>query len=121
MGGGAAWAERRMKAGLETNPLAPPGTRPELVGLSCRWNPISARNGEIVSIIAVPAEGASEEAFRALIADVVALAASQTRGGRPLDVEGLELGISRASLDMEARAAVPPGRRWRSSVSTKNR
>lgn len=112
-GGGAAWAERRMKAGLETNPMAPPGTRPQLVGLSCRWNPISARNGEIVSIIAVPAEGASEDAFRALIADVVALAARQKRGGRPVEVEGLELGISRASLDMEARAAVPPGRRWR--------
>jgi hypothetical protein len=93
--------------------MAPPGTRPELVGLSCRWNPISARNGEIVSIIAVPAEGASEDAFRALIADVVALAARQKRGGRPVEVDGLELGISRASLDMEARAAVPPGRRWR--------
>lgn len=112
-GGGAAWAERRMKAGLDANPTAPPGTRPDLVGLSCRWNPIAARHGEIVSIIAVPAEGASEAAFRALIADVVALAAREVRGGRPIEVEGLHLGISRASLDMEARAAVPRGRRFR--------
>lgn len=112
-GGGAAWAEQRMKVGLEANPMAPPGTRPELTGLSCRWNPISARHGEIVSIIAVPAEGASEEAFRALIVDVVALAARQERGGRPVEVEGLQLGISIASIDMEARAAVPRGRRWR--------
>ena len=112
-GGGAAWAERRMKEGLETNPLGPPGTRPNLVGLSCRWNPIAARHGEIVSIIAVPVDGASEDEFRALIADVVAIASRQQGEGHPVEVESLHLGLNAVSLDAEARAAVPRGRRFR--------
>lgn len=112
-GGGAAWAEQRMKDGLVANPMAPPGTRPNLVGLSCRWNPISTRHGEIVSIIAVPVAGASEEDFRALISDVVAIASRQEGEGHPVEVEGLQLGLSLVSLDAEARAAVPKGRRFR--------
>lgn len=112
-GGGAAWAERRMKEGLETNPLAPPGTRPNLVGLSCRWNPIAARHGEIVSIIAVPVECASEDDFRALITDVVAIASRQKGEGHPVEVEGLQFRLNAVSLDTEARAAVPRGRRFR--------
>jgi hypothetical protein len=112
-GGGAAWAERRMKEGLETNPVAPHGARPNLAGLSCRWNPIASRHGEIVSIIAVPVPGASEAAFRDLTSDIVALAAGAEHAGHPVDVNGLHLGLSPASLDAEARAAVPKGRRWR--------
>ena len=110
-GGGAAWAEQRMKEGLESNRIAPPGTRPDLAGLACRWNPMSARHGEIVSIIAVPAPGGSEAAFRALIADIVALAGREEQAGHPLDVKGMHLGLNRVSLDAEARAAVPKGRR----------
>lgn len=110
-GGGAAWAEQRMKEGLENNRIAPPGTRPDLAGLSCRWNPISARHGEIVSIIAVPVPGGREAVFRALIADVVALAGREELAGHPLDVKRMRLGLNRVSLDAEARAAVPKGRR----------
>ncbi|MBD9371364.1 DUF3095 domain-containing protein [Rhizobium sp. ARZ01] len=112
-GGGAAWAERRMKEGLDMNPIAPPGARPDLAGLSCRWNPIAARHGEIVSIIAVPVPGGSEPAFRTLVSDVVALAAREESAGRPVSIEGLRLGLSPASLDAEARAAVPKGGRLR--------
>ena len=53
-GGGASWAEAQMKAGNFAVAAAPPGTRPDLTGLSCRWNPIEAHHGEIVSIIAIP-------------------------------------------------------------------
>ena len=38
-GGGASWAEAQMKAGNFAVAAAPPGTRPDLTGLSCRWNP----------------------------------------------------------------------------------
>ncbi|PTM98541.1 DUF3095 domain-containing protein [Mycoplana dimorpha] len=110
-GGGAAWAEQRMKAGLESNRIAPPGTRPYLAGLSCRWDPVPARHGEIVSIIAVPAPGASETAFRALIAEIVAIAGREEQAGHPLDVKTMQLGLNRVSLDAEAKAAVPKGRR----------
>ncbi|MFB2606583.1 DUF3095 family protein, partial [Rhizobium phaseoli] len=56
-GGGTSWAERQMKRGHYAIERAAPGTRPDLTGLSCRWSPIDAQNGEIVSIIAVPGEG----------------------------------------------------------------
>ncbi|WP_287092029.1 DUF3095 family protein, partial [Mesorhizobium sp.] len=52
-GGGGSWAEAEMKAGRYRIDPAPAGTRPDLTGLSCRWNPIDARHGEIVSIIAI--------------------------------------------------------------------
>lgn len=112
-GGGSAWAERRMKEGHEVNPLAPPGARPNLAGLSCRWNPIAARHGAIVSVIAVPGPGGSDDAFRALTSEIVALAARTERAGHPVSVEGLTLGIDPLALDVEARAAVPAGRRFR--------
>ena len=65
-GGGAAWADREMKAGRFLVPAAPAGARPDLTGLSCRWSPIHARNGTIVSIIAVPVDdGAARGVQRA--------------------------------------------------------
>jgi hypothetical protein len=58
LGGGASWAESQMKAGKYAVPKAPPQSRPDLTGLSCRWDPIAAKNGEIVSII-VPSSRSS--------------------------------------------------------------
>ena len=58
-GGGASWAEQEMKAGRYTVKPAPPGTRPDLTGLSCRWRPIEARHGEILSMIAIPGPNAA--------------------------------------------------------------
>ena len=42
-GGGGSWAEAEMKAGRYRIDPAPAGTRPDLTGLSCRWNPIEVR------------------------------------------------------------------------------
>lgn len=39
-GGGLAWAERAMKAGRYMLSPAPSGAKPDLSGLSCRWNDI---------------------------------------------------------------------------------
>ncbi|MCF3638489.1 DUF3095 domain-containing protein [Rhizobium sp. TRM95111] len=114
-GGGAAWAEACMKAGDFLVPPAAPGARPDLTGLSCRWSPIRARHGEIVSIIALPVIGADGMTpFRALIADIVALAAGEEREGHPVAEEGPTLGFSAAGFDVEARAIAPKGgRRFR--------
>ena len=54
-----AGPRRQMKAGRYAIGAAPAGTRPDLTGLSCRWNPIEAHHGEIVSIIAVPGDAGS--------------------------------------------------------------
>ena len=110
-GGGASWAEAEMKAGRYSIDPAPSGTRPDLTGLSCRWNPIEARHGEIVSIIAVPTASGSAEAFRQLVADIVALAGKQDRAGHPVPAGGPEFGISTRGVDIEARAAAPKRRR----------
>ena len=44
-GGGLAEAERALKRGEIAIPAAPPGTRPDLTGLSCRWEEFSRRAG----------------------------------------------------------------------------
>lgn len=110
-GGGASWAEARMKEGLYSVPAAPAGARPDLTGLSCRWNPIQSRHGEIVSIIALPGAAATTENFAALVADIVALVGGEEREGHPIGESGPELGLSHAGLDAEARAQAPKGRR----------
>jgi hypothetical protein len=110
-GGGASWAETEMKAGRHTVPPAPAGSRPDLTGLSCRWNPIEARHGDIVSVIAVPAPGGNAGAFQALVADIVAIAGEQDRGGHPVPVDGPALRVSSIAIENEARAIAPKGRR----------
>ncbi|MDQ0559991.1 hypothetical protein QO004_001773 [Rhizobium mesoamericanum] len=116
-GGGASWAERQMKNGRYNVEPAPPGTRPDLTGLSCRWSPIAARNGEIVSIIAVPAEGGRPTAeFRKLVMDVVAISAEQGRGGHPIPPDGPDFAFSMKGVDREARATAPPKKRLRQKL-----
>lgn len=115
-GGGASWAEAEMKAGRYAVPPAAAGTRPDLTGLSCRWNPIEARHGDIVSIIAVPAPGGNATAFQALVSDIVAIVGQQDRGGHPVPVDGPELAYSSASIDREARALAPKGKRLMAKV-----
>ncbi|WP_394889296.1 DUF3095 domain-containing protein [Mesorhizobium sp. AaZ16] len=111
-GGGASWAEAEMKAGRFRIEVAPSGTRPDLAGLSCRWNPIEARHGEIVSIIAVPGAAGSGKAFQQLVADIVTLAAEQDRGGHPVPPEGPGFSFPPEGLEAEARALAPKGKRF---------
>jgi hypothetical protein len=83
-GGGANWAESQMKAGKYAVPAAAPGARPDLTGLSCRWDPIAAKNGEIVSIIVMPAgEGRATE-FTRLIDDIIGIVAGEAEAGLPV-------------------------------------
>lgn len=103
-GGGNSWAEARMKQGLYAVEAAPSGTRPDLTGLSCRWNPIKSNHGHIVSIIAIPGPAGNAAAFRKLVSDVVMLANEDGRGGHPVPADGPELGFVREGLGLEARA-----------------
>lgn len=110
-GGGASWAEAEMKAGRYAVAPAPFGTRPDLTGLSCRWNPIQARHGEILSIIAIPGAAGGGKEFEKLVADIVSSAALQERGGNPLPEAGPEFNLGPKGYDLEARASAPKGRR----------
>lgn len=115
-GGGASWAEAQMKAGKYAIEPAPSGTLPNLAGLSCRWDPIQARNGEIVSIIAVPGTPAASAQFQKLVSDIVAVAAEQNRGAHPLPLEGPPIRFSTKGIESEARATAPASNRLRRKI-----
>ncbi|TBC89910.1 DUF3095 domain-containing protein (plasmid) [Rhizobium leguminosarum] len=110
-GGGTSWAERQMKLGRYGIARAPAGTRPDLTGLSCRWSPIDARNGEIVSIIAVPGEGRPGREFQELVSSIVAITTEQNRDSHPVPADGPDLAFSLHGINREAKATAPPRRR----------
>jgi len=102
-GGGASWAEAQMKAGAFAVPPAPAGARPDLTGLSCRWNPVAAQNGHIVSLIVVPGAAGYDAAFRAFVDQILALAGEGARQGNPVPDGGPPLKLSLAGVEAEAR------------------
>ncbi len=111
-GGGTSWAERQMKAGRFIVEALPARVEPDLTGLSCRWNPIKAQNGEIVSIIAIPGDGGDGPKFQQLVADIIAICMEQNRDGHPVPVEGPTPALVFDGADIEARALASPANRW---------
>jgi hypothetical protein len=103
-GGGLGWAEAAMKRGEFAVPAAPPGTQPDLNGLSCRFEEIPSVRGLILSVLVVPADGADPSAFRKLIEDVIALVENSPQAGRPVPPDGPEIRWPPKGLDFEARA-----------------
>ena len=116
VGGGNSWAEQQMKDGRYAIEPAPAGTRPDLAGLSCRWNPIEAENGEIVSIIAIPGEAGSGPEFRSLVTKIVAISSEQGRGGHPIPADGPKLSFSMKGVEREAKATAAPGGRLKQKL-----
>jgi Protein of unknown function (DUF3095) len=103
-GGGLGWADAAMKRGEFAVAKAPPGTQPDLSGLSCRFEEIPSVRGLILSVLVVPARGADPRAFRKVIEDVVALAERTPDAGRPVPEQGPPLKWPPAGVDYEARA-----------------
>jgi hypothetical protein len=101
-GGGLAWAERELKRGAFAVPAGPPGARPDLTGLSCRWEEIPAKRGVLLSLIVAPAAGESP-AFRSLVSEILALGGS-TDAGRPEPEVARNLRWPPAGLELELRA-----------------
>ena len=106
-GGGLAWAETEMKRGaFAVEPAAGPG-RPDLTGLSCRWQEMPAAHGVMLSLIVAPA--GEQAAFRALVEEILSLVANSPEGGSPVPEQGPPLRWPPAGLEIEARAARRPG------------
>jgi hypothetical protein len=103
-GGGLAWAVGEMKAGAYAVQPAPTGTRPDLTGLSCRWQEFPSRLGVIVSLIAVPITTSSQSTFRGLVADILRLVGQESETGHPIADPMRALGRPLAGLNVEARA-----------------
>jgi DUF3095 family protein len=108
-GGGLAWADAAVKRGEFAVAPAPPGTWPDLTGLSCRFEEFRALRGLILSLIILPAPGADPAAFRALIEDIVALVEQSPQAGRPVPDGGPNMRWPPQGVALETRAA--PGRR----------
>jgi hypothetical protein len=103
-GGGLNWAEAAMKRGEFAVAKAPPGTQPDLTGLSCRFEEIPSRRGLILSVLVVAARGADPTAFRKVIEDVVALVERSPDAGRPVSSAGPPLRWPPAGLEYEVSA-----------------
>jgi hypothetical protein len=94
-----------MKRGEFAVEPAPPGSRPDLSGLSCRFAQIPSRRGVILSVLIQPAAAASPEAFRAVIEEIVGLVESSPGMSKPVPPEGPSLPWPPPGLELEARAA----------------
>jgi hypothetical protein len=103
-GGGIAWAEAEMKAGRIAVAPAAPGTRPDLSGLSCRFRPIEAARGEVVSLLVRPRAGAASGAFDRLVRQILEILDSTSeRGGNPVPAEGPPIVWPPRNLGLEVR------------------
>jgi hypothetical protein len=103
-GGGLGWAEAAMKRGEFAVAKAPPGTQPDLSGLSCRFEEIPSTRGVILAVLVMPARGADPAAFRQLIEEIIALVERTPQAGRPVPPGGPPLRWPPAGADIEARA-----------------
>src|SRR5580658_9148838 len=108
-GGGMAWADAAAKRGAFAVAPAPPGTWPDLTGLSCRFQEFRATRGLILSVLILPAPGAEASAFRGLIESIVALVEQSPKAGRPVPDGGPQMRWPPQGVEFEARAA--PGSR----------
>ena len=103
-GGGLGWAEAAMKRGEFAIVAAPPGTQPDLSGLSCRFEEIPAARGLILSVLVVPSPGADPNSFRKVIEDIIGLVERSPDAGRPVPSGGPPLRWPPQGVDYEARA-----------------
>lgn len=106
-GGGMEWAEVQLKADRYSVPSPQPGARPDLSGLSCRWKPITARSGVMLSVIVRQSAKADEERFFTAVNEILALLEDGDRQGHPVPVKGPDFGSPLMGFDLEARASRP--------------
>jgi hypothetical protein len=99
-----AWADAAMKQGRFAVEPSPPEVRPDLNGLSCRYELIPASRGLILSVVMAPAPGADPEAFRAAVEDIARVVEQSPDASRPVPGIGLRLRWPPQGYDLEARA-----------------
>lgn len=102
-GGGLAWAETAMKQGRFAIQPAPAGTRPDLTGLSCRFEEMPSLHGVMLAIMVVPGERADQRAFRRVVQDLVLLA--EQKGHAPVPAQAPAFRWPPQGIELEARAS----------------
>ena len=102
-GRGISWAEEQMKQGQNLISPAPPGTQPDLTGLSCRWAPIVAEQGcKILSLIMLPRE--NREQFDHCATSLFGILEQNKRQSNPVPESGPDFKIGLSGLRLEALA-----------------
>jgi len=104
-GGGLAYAEAAVKRGLHGVASAPRGAKPDLTGLSCRFEAVPAREGLVLSLIALPEAGADRNAVLAVLGGLLAEIEASPSNGRPLPVDGPAMRPPWRGLREDARGA----------------
>jgi len=107
-GGGLAWAERCMRDGRFHVPAGEPGMRPDLTGLSCRWNDIPAERGVIVSLLVAPVRH-DDPRFRGFVEGLLRQLEGNADVARPVPAAAPGLRWPPPGLDLEARASRKSG------------
>ena len=104
-GGGMAWADAAMKRGEIAVPPAAPGAHPDLSGLSCRYELIPSKRGQVLSLVVTPRARANPNDFRAVVEAVTRIVEKTPDASRPLPGQGLQLKWPPQGYDLEARAS----------------
>ena len=105
-GGGVAWADAAMKRDEISVPRAPAGARPDLSGLSCRFEQFPTQYGQILSVLVLPADIARMSAFRAVVKQII----SMVEGSAECASAGRARGhaIEMAAAGLRSRSAGQP-------------
>ena len=120
-GGGAALADRLVKSDAGSDWLLPDADdqRPDLAGLSCRWEPLAARCGHMLCLLAsaTAAEpGVRAHLYRRLIAEVEGILAPDVEGARPVQAANMRFRWPPRGLHLERVATQGARPAWRHAL-----
>jgi DUF3095 family protein len=108
-GGGVAWADAAMKRDEISVPRAPAGARPDLSGLSCRFEQFPTQYGQILSVLVLPADISRMSAFRAVVKQIISMVEGSSECARPAAREAMQLKWPPQGCDLEALASRKSG------------
>ena len=108
-GGGIAWADAAMKRDEISIPHAPPGARPDLSGLSCRFEKFPTQYGQILAVLVLPADLARMSGFRTVVRNIIAMVEDSSECTRPAAREAMQLKWPPQGRDLEALASRKAG------------
>jgi len=108
-GGGVAWADAAMKRDEIIVPRAPAGARPDLSGLSCRFEQFPTQYGQILSVLVLPADTLRMSAFRAVVKQIISMVEGSSECARPAGRAAMQLKWPPQGLDLEALASRKAG------------
>jgi hypothetical protein len=108
-GGGVAWADAAMKRDEISVPRAPAGARPDLSGLSCRFEQFPTQYGQILSVLVLPADASRMSAFRAVVKQIISMVEGSSECARPAARGAMQLKWPPQGFDLEALASRKAG------------